>query len=136
MKVRQPRGVLVAVLSLALITAACSKSNNGGASTGSTGSSGSTGSTGSTGSAGGSGSASISIKNFAFNPNALTVSSGSTDITIINNDTHLHTFTLDDGSVNVSIPPGQTKTVTVDITQTTGWHCTIHPTMTGTLTVA
>jgi hypothetical protein len=27
-------------------------------------------------------------------------------------------------------------TVTVDISKTTGWHCSIHPTMTGTLTVA
>jgi plastocyanin len=126
--------VLVAVLALALITAACSKSDNGGASTGTTGSTGSTGGTGSTGSTGST--ASISIKNFAFDPNALTVSSGSTDITITNNDTVTHTFTLDDGSANVSIPAGTTKTVTVDITQTTGWHCSIHKTMTGTLTVA
>ena len=131
MNIRQSRSVLVAVLALALITAACSKSDNGGTSTGSTGTTGSTGSTGSSGST-----ASISIKNFAFNPNTLTVSSGSTDITITNNDTVTHTFTLDDGSVNESIPAGTTKTVTVDITQTTAWHCSIHKTMTGTLTVA
>jgi plastocyanin len=43
---------------------------------------------------------------------------------------------MNDGSVSVPIPAGTTKTVTVNITQTTGWHCSIHKSMTGTLTVA
>jgi len=115
-----------ALLALTLTGAACGGSDDGG---GSTGSSGNTGSTGS------GGSAAISIKDSAFAPNALTVSSGTTDITITNNDTATHTFTLDDGSVDVSIPAGQTKAVTVEISATAGFHCSIHTTMTGTLTV-
>ena len=120
--------VLVAVLALALMTAACGSksSDNGGG--------------GSPAGAGGSPSAgagqTVSIKGFKFDPNALTVSAGTTQIAVTNHDGVTHTFTLDDGSVSTPIPAGQTVTVTVDISKTTGWHCSIHPTMTGTLNVA
>ena len=47
-----------------------------------------------------------------------------------------HSFTLDDDSVSQDIEPGETQTVTVDITADAGFHCKYHPTqMTGTLTV-
>jgi plastocyanin len=117
-----------ALLALTLMSAACGGD-------GDSDSGGSTGSSGSTGSTGSGGSVAISIKNFAFDPSALTVTSGPTDITITNNDTATHTFTLDDGSVDESIQAGEMKTVTVDISATAGFHCSIHTTMAGTLTV-
>ena len=76
------------------------------------------------------------IADLAFEPSTLTVASGSTTITVTNSDTVTHTFTLDDGSVDETIDPGQSVEVTVNITATTGFHCSIHTTMTGTLQVA
>jgi len=64
------------------------------------------------------------------------VSAGTTTITVTNDDSVTHTFTLDDGSVSQPVPAGQTVTVTIDVSKTIGWHCSIHPTMKGTLTVA
>jgi plastocyanin len=55
---------------------------------------------------------------------------------VSNKDSTEHTFTLDDGSSNTNLPAGSTETITLDLTQTVGWHCTIHPSMTGTLNVA
>ena len=62
--------------------------------------------------------------------------SGPTEVTITNDDDATHTFTLDDDSVDETIDAGATATVTVDVSQTTGFHCTIHPDMTGTVEVA
>ena len=128
MKMRRPAGVIVMVFALALIAAACSsKSNTGG---------GTSPSAGGGSPSGGGGGQTVSIKNFAFDPNTLTVSAGTSQIVVTNNDSVTHTFTLDEGSVSTPIPAGQTVTVTVDISATIGWHCSIHPKMTGTLTVA
>jgi plastocyanin len=82
------------------------------------------------------GSAAITIADLTFEPSTLTVASGSTEIAVTNADSTDHTFTLDDGSVDEALSPGQSVTVAVDITATTGFHCTIHPSMTGTLEVA
>ena len=76
----------------------------------------------------------MTIAGFAFDPSTVTVS-GPTDITITNDDSATHTFTLDDGSVDETIEPGATVTVTVDVAATTGFHCNIHPQMTGTIEV-
>jgi plastocyanin len=82
------------------------------------------------------GSAAISIVDLTFEPTTLSVASGSTEITITNADTVDHTFTLDDGSVDQEVAPGESATVSVDLTASTGFHCEIHPSMTGTLQVA
>ncbi len=82
------------------------------------------------------GSAAIAIADLAFSPTTLTVASGSTDIEITNADSVDHTFTLDDMSVDETIPAGGSATVTVDLTESSGFHCEIHPSMTGTLQVA
>lgn len=82
------------------------------------------------------GSAAIGIANTAFEPTTLTVASGSTEITITNADAVDHTFTLDDISVNETIAAGGSATVTVDLTESSGFHCEIHSSMTGTLQVA
>jgi plastocyanin len=137
--------LLVAVMALALVAAACSSGNDSGS--GTTGSSGTTGTTGSTGGTGGSGATggaggttqAITIKDFAFNPSQITGPAGATlTITITNNDSPTHSFTLDDSSVSQDIAPGTTETVEVPLPSsgTVGWHCKYHPTMTGTITVA
>ncbi len=113
---------------LSLVVAACS-SDDGGGTTGSTGDA--TGAT-ETGSGGGT---TITIAGFAFDPDTITVS-GPTEVTITNNDSTTHTFTLDDGSVDETIDPGATETVTVDVSASTGFHCKIHPKMTGQIEVS
>jgi len=81
------------------------------------------------------GRAKITMKNFRFHPNTITVS-GPTALTLTNEDSVAHTFTLDDLSFTESIPRGDTVTVTVNVPETIGWLCTIHPEMTGTIEVA
>ena len=112
---------------LSLFVAACGGDDDGGDTTGATGATEETG--------GGGGGTSITIADFAFDPDTITVS-GPTDVTITNDDSAPHTFTADDDSFDVQIDPGATETVTVDVSQTTGFHCTIHPDMTGTVEVA
>jgi plastocyanin len=112
---------------LALLVAACGGDDGG--STASTGGGGATAETG------GGGGATITIANFAFDPSTITVS-GATDVTVTNNDSAAHTFTADDGSFDEELDPGATKTVNVDVTETTGFHCTFHPEMTGTIEVS
>jgi plastocyanin len=136
--------LLVAVMALGLVAAACSSNDAGSGGGGTSGGGGSTGTTGgssgSTGGAAGGGASAqtISIKDFAFHPNAITGAAGTTlSITITNNDSPTHSFTLDDNSVSKDIPPGQTETVAVPLPDsgTVSWHCRFHSTMTGTITV-
>ena len=115
---------------LSLVVAACS-SDDGGGTTDTTG--GATGTTAETGSSGGG--ATITIAGFAFDPDTITVS-GPTEVTVTNDDSTTHTFTLDDGSVDETVEPGATETVTVDVSASTGFHCNIHPQMTGQIEVS
>jgi plastocyanin len=82
------------------------------------------------------GSAAINIVDLTFEPTTLTVAAGSTEIAITNADTVDHTFTLDDDSVDQPVAAGENVTVTVDLSASVGFHCSIHPSMTGTLQVA
>ncbi|MGZ8629535.1 MAG: cupredoxin domain-containing protein [Actinomycetota bacterium] len=82
------------------------------------------------------GSAAISMVDLAFEPTVVTVAPGSTEIALTNADSTDHTFTLDDGSVDVAIAAGEKTTATVDLTESVGFHCSIHSSMTGTLQVA
>ena len=112
-------------VALMLTAAACSSSSSS-----------STSSTATSPAGGGGGNtATITAANFAFDPSSVDVSSGKVTLTVTNNDTTEHTFTLDDGSSNTPLPAGKTQTISLDVTQTVGWHCTIHPTMKGTLNV-
>lgn len=121
--------VLLALVSvLALAVSACGK-NDSGSSGGSSGG-------GSNGGGGGGGTA-VSIANFAFDPNTLSVASGQeVTVSVTNNDGAEHSFTLDDGSGEVEVGPGDTKELTFSLTESTGWHCKYHLQMTGTITVA
>ena len=117
---------LVAV-ALALTAAACSSSSSS--------SSSSTATSPPAAGGGGGNTATITVANFAFDPSSVNVSSGKVTLTVTNNDTTDHTFTLDDGSSDTPLPPGKTQTISLDLSQTVGWHCSIHPTMKGTLNV-
>lgn len=78
----------------------------------------------------------ITASDFQFAPDALTVPSGQSSITVTNEGSVEHSFTLDDDSVSEDIEPGDSVTVSVDITADAGFHCEYHPDqMTGTLSV-
>jgi len=112
-------------VALVLTTAACSSSSSSSSSSTAT----------SPAAGGGGNTATITVANFAFDPSSVDVSSGKVTLTVTNNDTTEHTFTLDDGSSDTPLPAGKTETISLNLTQTVGWHCTIHPTMKGTLNV-
>lgn len=79
----------------------------------------------------------VSIANFAFSPSAISVKKG-TKVTWTNNDSTAHTVTESDGKTGPDsqlINPGSSYSFTYSSTGTFNYHCTIHSTMTGTVTV-
>jgi plastocyanin len=126
MRGRRFLGALMgAALVLALLGAACSGTSGGNGSPSSGG-----------GGSSSSGGVTIAMSNFSFTPPVLQLPSGQTTITLTNNAPIPHTFTLNDGSVDQVVQPGQTVTVTVNLTADAPFHCRFHPTkMTGTLQV-
>jgi len=77
----------------------------------------------------------VSIANFAFDPDTVTIQVGDT-VTWTNNDGTAHTATAGDGSFNTgNIGPGGSDSVTFDTAGSFAYHCTIHPQMTGTVVV-
>jgi plastocyanin len=88
------------------------------------------------GSGGGGGSQSVEIKNFAFNPAALTVKAGD-KVTWKNSDSAAHTVTFDDGSADSNdIANNATFDHTFSTAGTFAYHCKIHTNMKGTITVS
>ena len=86
-------------------------------------------------SAGGSGSNAVEIKNTAFNPATITVKAGD-KVTWTNNDGFAHTVTLDDNSVDSgNFNAGSTFDHTFAVAGTFAYHCKIHSSMHGTVTV-
>ena len=78
----------------------------------------------------------VSIENFAFNPSAITAKVGDT-ITFTNGDSAGHTATLDDGSCfTPTIASGKSDGLTFTAAGTYPFHCAIHSTMKGTITVS
>ncbi len=77
----------------------------------------------------------VTIQNFAFNPATITVSVGGS-VTWTNKDNTGHTVTFDQGgTTSDTIQPGSTYNQTFQTAGTFTYHCKIHPTMTGTVTV-
>ncbi|MFA6254792.1 MAG: cupredoxin domain-containing protein [Patescibacteria group bacterium] len=76
----------------------------------------------------------ITIQNFAFAPTNLVVTKGST-VTWTNQDSTIHAITasgtFDSGNLN----QGQSFSHTFNEAGTFNYHCSIHPSMTGTITV-
>ena len=120
MNARKLMIMLAAVLALMLTSAACSSDDGGGSTDG-----------------GGAADMTVTVKDFEFDPSTIDVSSGETTIEVTNTGAVEHSFTLDDDSVSQDIEPGESQTVTVNLTATTGFHCKYHPEqMTGTLNVS
>jgi plastocyanin len=79
--------------------------------------------------------ATVTIADFAFDPDSVTVASGGV-VAVSNDDGTTHTFTSDEGGFDCRIEGGETANVLVDAAAGDyEFHCTIHPTMTGTITV-
>jgi plastocyanin len=77
----------------------------------------------------------VSIASFSFQPAALTVTVGTT-VTWTNNDSASHTVTADDGSFKSgTLGNGATFSQTFTAPGTFAYHCAIHSSMTGTITV-
>jgi plastocyanin len=80
----------------------------------------------------------IAIKNFAFSPATLTVKSGTT-VTWTNEDGASHTVVSDAGALvaftSPSLATGSSYPVTFTQAGTYPYHCSIHPSMTGTIIV-
>jgi plastocyanin len=123
---------LFAVLALAVVvvtgctggyTAPSSGGTSGGTTTTTSGSSGGTSSSGMT----------VTMQNFAFNPSTFTVKVGEV-VTFKNADSVDHTVNI--GGVDKgTVSPGTTLAWTPDTAGTFPLKCTIHPQMTGTITV-
>lgn len=78
----------------------------------------------------------VNIINFSFQPGSLTVKAGDT-VTWVNNDSTTHTITSDNGAFTSSgnLAPGDKYQFTFTKAGTYPYHCSIHPSMTATVTV-
>ena len=77
----------------------------------------------------------VEISNFMFSPTSVTVPVGGT-VTWKFDDSTQHTVTADDNSFASSpMANGQIFTHTFTTAGTVTYHCSIHPTMTGTIVV-
>jgi plastocyanin len=77
----------------------------------------------------------VTINDFSFNPGDVTVTAGST-VTWNNGDGVSHTTTSDDDVWDSGpLSPGDTFGVVLDEPGVYAYHCNIHRTMTGTITV-
>jgi plastocyanin len=80
---------------------------------------------------------SVTIQDFAFGPSAVTVKKGTT-VTWTNKDSAAHTVTETDGKdgpKSGTLETGKSYSFTYNTVGTFSYHCSIHPSMTGTVTV-
>jgi plastocyanin len=78
---------------------------------------------------------SVSIEDFYFEPSEAAIQPGDT-ITWTNNGNHPHTVTADDGSFDSgTLQPGESFSHTFWNPATVPYHCSIHPFMTGSVSV-
>jgi plastocyanin len=77
---------------------------------------------------------SVTIKDFAFSPASLEIAIGET-VTWTNEDSAAHTVTGDDGIDSGSLAQGKSFTHTFKSAGTFSYRCSIHPNMTGKVTV-
>jgi len=83
----------------------------------------------------GGGATAVDIKNFAFAPASASVAAGG-KVTWTNSDTTAHTVTFDDGSADSgNLAAGATFDHTFATAGTFAYHCTIHSSMKGSVTV-
>jgi plastocyanin len=81
--------------------------------------------------------AKITIADLAFHPDCFELPPGTSTLAVQNTDDVDHTFTMDEVELNEGIDPGETAAVDVSAINDGVWpfHCSIHPQMTGFLTV-
>lgn len=80
--------------------------------------------------------AGVSIKDFAFTPSSVAVNVGGT-VTWTNNDGGVsHSATANAGSFDTGVFASGSRTVSLARAGTFGYHCSVHPFMQGTVTVA
>jgi plastocyanin len=80
--------------------------------------------------------AAVSAMNFAFSPSSLSVHAG-TRVTFTNRDTATHTFTANGGLFDSGdVASGQSYGFTFTRVGSYAYHCQIHSSMTGTITVS
>jgi plastocyanin len=117
---------LLAALALAVVVAGCGGGDDGGGST----------STSSASASGGGGAVEIKMQNIQFSPKAATVKVGQ-KVSWVNDDSTDHNVTADSGAdfKSKDFGNGGTFAFTADKAGTIKYECTIHPGMTGTLTV-
>jgi len=117
---------------------ACSSDDGGGATGGETGATGTTGNGDCADLTGEGATFTIMISDFAFDPNCFTASA-SQGISIENQDAADHTFTITGTDVDVPIAAGQTfngEPISGAVSPGTyDFLCTLHPTMTGQVTI-
>lgn len=77
----------------------------------------------------------VAIKGFAYAPATLTVNADGT-VTWTNGDNTAHTVTFDNGPDCGNVAAGASVTATFSSAGTFAYHCTIHPSMKGTVTVS
>jgi plastocyanin len=77
----------------------------------------------------------VAISNFSFNPGTVTLGAGST-VTWANSDSTTHTVTFDAGPDCGNVPSGAGVSATFGSAGPYAYHCTIHPSMRGTVTVS
>ncbi|VVB65379.1 Plastocyanin [Candidatus Gugararchaeum adminiculabundum] len=78
----------------------------------------------------------IEIKNFAFSPASIEVKAG-TKVTWINQDSAAHTVAGDSGEFQLGpLAQGEKASQVFSKTGTFAYHCGIHPSMKGTITVS
>jgi len=127
MTMKKRFALMAAIASLVLVAAACSSND--------TGSSGTTTPPAASSAGGGSTSTTLTMQNIAYNPTSLSVATGGT-VSLDNKDSVTHTFTVDGQNVDVTVDGGTTGSASIDIPAGSyDFHCKIHPSMTGTLTV-
>jgi plastocyanin len=80
---------------------------------------------------------SVTAKDFAFDPTTADAKAGEVYFEVKNDDTTKHTFTIDGTDVDIKLDPGKSGEAEADLDAGTyEWHCTIHSSMKGTLTVS
>jgi plastocyanin len=78
---------------------------------------------------------SVSVANFAFSPTSATINIGDS-VKWTNSDAATHTVTADAGGFNATLgPSGGTFTFQFTSAGTFAYHCTVHPSMTGSVVV-
>jgi plastocyanin len=91
---------------------------------------------GSEGGASGAGGLTVTMKDLAFVPFMLMVTAGQdTTIQLVNQDGVEHSFTLDDRSVSQVVEGVESSSITINVSEMTGWHCEFHTDMRGTIHV-